>query len=276
MRFKTSHERIFVCSLELSTDKRLIEDIPDDEKKRIAAEKRRNYKKENQAKLSEQNRQYYKNNIEKIKKYREENRERIRIRAAEFRKNHPDIAKARDERSRNKDREKGRERSRSWKSRNKEKIRDYSKKYLKQYYKENQTEILQRSKDYYKNHKKERRAYFKKRQKEDFLFYVSCRVRSLVSDSLRKKKYTKRSKTYQMVGCSFEELMIHLGPKPEGKTHIDHICPCSQAQNEEELVKLQHYSNLRWISAEENLKKSDNRTPEGEILCNRLLNREWL
>jgi hypothetical protein len=70
--------------------------------------------------------------------------------------------------------------------------------------------------------------------------------------------------------------MIHLGPKPIGKVHLDHICPCAQAKNQEELIKLQHYSNFRWLSAEENLSKSDNWTLEAEQKCRELLDRDWI
>jgi len=66
-----------------------------------------------------------------------------------------------------------------------------------------------------------------------------------------------------------------LGPKPEGDYHLDHICPCAQAQNEEELIKLQHYSNFRWLPAKENLIKSSNRVPEAEEMCKTLLGRDW-
>jgi hypothetical protein len=69
--------------------------------------------------------------------------------------------------------------------------------------------------------------------------------------------------------------MTHLGPKPEGDYHLDHICCCAQARNEEELIKLQNYTNLRWMSAKENLSKGDNWTEEGAALCLKLLGREW-
>lgn len=79
-----------------------------------------------------------------------------------------------------------------------------------------------------------------------------------------------------MLGCSYEELINYLGPKPEGKMSLDHICPCAQAQNEEELIKLQHYTNLKWMALSENCSKNDTWTPDAEEMCRKLLRREWI
>jgi hypothetical protein len=48
-----------------------------------------------------------------------------------------------------------------------------------------------------------------------------------------------------------------------------------QGKSAEEISKLFHYSNLRWTTPEENLRKSGNQTEEGLILCKKLLGREW-
>ena len=73
-----------------------------------------------------------------------------------------------------------------------------------------------------------------------------------------------------------EEFLIYVGPKPEGGYDLDHICPCAQSNSEEELIKLQHYSNFQWLLEKENEIKSDKWTPKGEELCRKLLNREWI
>ena len=42
------------------------------------------------------------------------------------------------------------------------------------------------------------------------------------------------------------------------KVEIDHRIPVSQATTtEEEMLKLNHYLNLQWLTREDNLKKSD-------------------
>jgi len=107
------------------------------------------------------------------------------------------------------------------------------------------------------------------------LFKLACITRSLLCNSFKSKGYKKNSKTAQLIGCGFEEFMAYLGPKPYEDAVIDHICPCSQAKNEDELSRLQHYSNLQWLTASENMSKSDNKTSEGEFMCMLLLHRYW-
>jgi hypothetical protein len=101
---------------------------------------------------------------------------------------------------------------------------------------------------------------------------IRCRLRTI----FKRNSYSKKSHTHELLQCSYEELQKHLGNKPDGEIHLDHICPCAQAQNEEELIKLQHWSNFRWLEASENESKSDNWTEEGEQKCRELLSREWI
>jgi hypothetical protein len=108
------------------------------------------------------------------------------------------------------------------------------------------------------------------------LYKLICKLRSLTNKALGRYGYTKRSKTAQILGVDLETAQHHLGHVPEYKHHIDHICPITQAQNEEEAIKLCHYTNLRYLPTEENLQKSDRKTPEGEEMCRKLLDREWI
>jgi hypothetical protein len=85
-----------------------------------------------------------------------------------------------------------------------------------------------------------------------------------------------QSKTLKFIGCTFEKLMEWLGPQPTTDAQIDHIVPCAQAQSEDELILLQHHTNLQWLSREENLEKRDNATPDGLLLCEVLLGRPWI
>jgi hypothetical protein len=77
--------------------------------------------------------------------------------------------------------------------------------------------------------------------------------------------YTKRSKTNDILGIDFDGFKKHIESKfAEGMNwenrelwHIDHIIPISSAKTEEEVFKLNHYTNLQPLWAEDNYKKSD-------------------
>jgi hypothetical protein len=135
-------------------------------------------------------------------------------------------------------------------------------------------------KKYYNSNKeklnKHRNSYQIKRKKIDNIFKLRYNLCSLIRNSLKCKGFKKNSKTIKLLCVTLEEFAIHLGSKPDESYQLDHICPCAQAQNEEELIKLQHYTNFRWLKAEDNLAKLDNKTPEAEEMCCILLNREWI
>ena len=79
--------------------------------------------------------------------------------------------------------------------------------------------------------------------------------------SIKRKGYSKKTRTYEILGCSFEDFKLYLESKFEswmtweihGKYNgefnygwdIDHIIPIDSALNEEDLIKLNHYSNLQ-------------------------------
>ncbi len=123
--------------------------------------------------------------------------------------------------------------------------------------------------DYAATHKQEKaitdRAYEKKRMANDPLFALSKRIRNSIRQSLRNGKYPKHNGTYEILGCTIEELFAHLENQfIEGMSwdnrelwHVDHIYPVSKAINEEHLLQLNHYTNLQPLWAEDNLKKGD-------------------
>jgi len=90
-------------------------------------------------------------------------------------------------------------------------------------------------------------------------------MRARTAKAIRDQGYPKKSKTSEMLGCSWEELIIFLSSKfVDAMTwenrhlwHIDHIIPLASATSEEELIKLNHYTNLQPLWAADNLRKSD-------------------
>jgi hypothetical protein len=132
-----------------------------------------------------------------------------------------------------------------------------------EYARANRDRVVERKRQWYEQNKdsvKGRVAenHRKKMASDDF-YRSRHTLRGVVSGAFTRKGYTKRSKAYDLLGCSYEEFMAMNGLDPNvgipDGHHIDHIVPCSMARNIEELEKLQHYSNLRIVKAEVNLAK---------------------
>jgi len=93
----------------------------------------------------------------------------------------------------------------------------------------------------------------------------SKNIRDLIGRTFRDRGYNKNSKTAQILGCSFEEFKIHIesqfkeGMSWENRSewHIDHIMPVSMAKTYDEVVRLNHYKNLRPMWAYENKSKGN-------------------
>lgn len=170
----------------------------------------------------------------------------------------------------------------------------------KKWYSKNREEIISKSKEKYRDDIKNRdkrkssALKYRKRNKEKCNLYYrrwasnnKRRPLAVLESRLRASFYYRLRwsiKPNKYTGCSLEELRRYIeslfqeGMSWENKEewHIDHICPCSQAQTEGELISLQHYTNLRPMWAKENIKKSDSPTEDGIKMCRILLKREWI
>jgi len=172
--------------------------------------------------------------------------------------------------------EKVKEQNRLYRIKNKEvfkenyiKNKDEVSKKSKLYYLKNSEYIRNKSKKYTIDNKDKinvyRNNYNKKRKLIDPLFKLRCNIRSLIGCSIRIKGYSKKSKTYQILGCTFEDFKVHLEKQftkgmnweNQGQWHMDHIYPVSLAKDEEELIKLNHYTNFQPLWAIDNLKKGN-------------------
>jgi hypothetical protein len=111
--------------------------------------------------------------------------------------------------------------------------------------------------------KKYQKNYMSNRRKTDILFKLSDRLRSRLYGFLKKNCINKSNETFGLVGCTPQELKIHLEEKfaqgmswdNQGKWHIDHKIPLSSAKTEEELYNLCHFTNLQPMWAIDNIKK---------------------
>jgi hypothetical protein len=101
--------------------------------------------------------------------------------------------------------------------------------------------------------------------KNDPMFALIGRVRARLNEVFRINGYTKRSKSQEIIGCSYEFLRGYIESKfVDGMTwenrnlwHIDHIIPLSSAKCEMDIIKLSHYTNLQPLWAEDNQRKGN-------------------
>jgi hypothetical protein len=140
---------------------------------------------------------------------------------------------------------------------NNDKKKEYDQKYYETY------KIIRK-----KNNKKNRNIINKKdrdRYSNDYIYNITRRVRRRLHGFLKTQNITKKNTTFEIIGCTPEFLKEHLEQQfVDGMTwenrsewHIDHIIPLSSANNEEEIYKLCHYTNLQPLWAEDNLKKGN-------------------
>ena len=149
---------------------------------------------------------------------------------------------------------------------NKERIKEHN----QRYYVKNKIHLAENMKEYYSINKEQinkinteyMKEYQKKRKQIDPLYRLSKRIRDSVNQSLKKKHTYKNNTTVNIIGCSFNQLKEYIESQFEpwmnwnnmgGKVikepntywDIDHIIPISSAKTEEEVIQLNHYTNLR-------------------------------
>ena len=177
--------------------------------------------------IIEYQREYNQNNKEKRKKYLKENKEKISKKGKEYyQKNKESIIK----------------RSTEYREENKEK--------RKKYREENKKKINE-----------QKREYYRKRKKYDTIFKIKERIKDIIRKSIKNNGYTKNSRSFEILGCSYEDFKEHIESHWEdwmnwdnyglynGKENCgweyDHIIPVSSAKCEEDIYKLNHYSNIQ-------------------------------
>lgn len=115
--------------------------------------------------------------------------------------------------------------------------------------------------------------YRKNRMASDPLFRAKIDARNVIRKAISKGGWTKKARTYEILGCSYEEFKEHIeslfvdGMSWENRDmwHIDHVIPLSFAENEEECLMLNNYINLRPLWIEDNQEKSDTIVVETDL-----------
>lgn len=132
-----------------------------------------------------------------------------------------------------------------------------------------------KNKEYFSNYRqnnKERKTELnrinqKQRKNTDPLYKLRVSIRSNVNNTFKRgtNQFRKHARTETILGCTIEEFIKHIESKfTEGMTldnhgewHFDHIYPVSLATTEEQIIKLNHYTNFQPLWAEDNIAKGN-------------------
>lgn len=95
-------------------------------------------------------------------------------------------------------------------------------------------------------------------------------ARQMILSAFRYVGSKKNAKTYEIIGLNagkFEQWLRDVSDvKPETHdVHIDHIIPISSAQSHDEVLALSHFSNLQWLSHDENIRKRNKKIKQCDL-----------
>jgi len=196
----------------------------------------------------------------------------------EYNLRNPDVAKKAQKKYRENNIDKCRERSRNYVERTN---------YNKIWYENNKERKIESDKAWYENNKEKksissrkwqeknkeqykdwRNNWTREKRENDYLFRLKENLKSSIRKSITEKKFRKKSSTVTILGCSFDELKIYIEAKFENWMNwnnygiyngefnygwdLDHIIPISSAKSEEEIIKLNHYTNLQPLCSKTN------------------------
>jgi hypothetical protein len=174
----------------------------------------------------------------RLSKFREENREKLRLRSREHFKENSDKINARNKVRYHDNIEWEHERS-------------------KKYRQEHLEEEYLRNKSYKDKHRDRLNArdsaYQKHRRDTEPLFKLICNIRASIKSAYNNKGYTKKNKSQEILGCDWNKFEQHLNDNLYGFTiediglDLDHIIPLSTATTEEEILRLNHYTNFQLL-----------------------------
>ena len=163
-----------------------------------------------------------------------------------------------------------------WRKNNKDKVNSIERKsYNAKWRESNKEKIAQQVRSYYLKNKEHLRSVgkqtritnYNKKIKEP-LFAIKESIRSNIRRTFTNKGLKKNTNTESILGCSYFEFKLHLESKFKpwmnydnyGKYNgelnygwdIDHIIPISSAETEEDVLRLNHYSNLQPLCSKVN------------------------
>lgn len=195
----------------------------------------REWNKKNREKKKAQNKKYRETHKEQIKechkKWREKNRDRINEKSREKYKENPQLFYERKKKYVENNREKVQQQNHNYKIKNRKKCTDYA----------------------------------REKRHNDPRYRLSSNLNSLIGQYTRGKGYKGDKSIREIIGCDIDFFIEHLKSRfIEGMTlenygewTIDHIIPISMAKTDEDLERLNHYTNLQPLWASDNYRKSN-------------------
>lgn len=107
--------------------------------------------------------------------------------------------------------------------------------------------------------------YLRERRKRDPVFAMAASIRRRIQKILVKRGCDKKSRSTLIIGCNWHEFKDHIerqflrGMSWDNRNlwHLDHIIPLASAKTADEVVALNHFTNIRPMWAKDNIRKSD-------------------
>jgi hypothetical protein len=164
--------------------------------------------------------------------------------------------------------------NKEWRDKNKEKWMEGYKKYASyDHVKEKQKEYIKLYHiDWKKNNPSYHNEYQKTLKQKNPLKKLSHHISTNINNYIKQFVESKNNSTLNIIGLkTWDEFRNHIesqftegmnwGNYGQGKNnetwHIDHIIPISLAKTEEEVYKLNHYTNLKPMWCSDNIRKSN-------------------
>ena len=157
--------------------------------------------------------------------------------------------------------------------------KDYFKKYseensykyketFKKYYQNNKIKYQNKQREYYRNNsdkvKEYNKQYKQEKKKNNELYRKQCYISKRIRDVFNHKGNCNYKTIESIVGISCKDLYNYLLKTFKNnygcnynceEVHIDHIKPLANVETMDDLMTLNHYTNLQLLTPEDNMKK---------------------
>lgn len=177
------------------------------------------------------------------KELRIKNLEKNKLYFQEYYKENKDLIKNNQKVRYNEDKSKKIEYQKKYSEINKDKIKEYK----KEYYIENKESINEYKREYQNN-----------RRKNDPIFKLKYSINRMIRRSLKVKGVLKSSKSVDILGCDIQSFKLYLENLFTGEMSwenygtfwdIDHKIPLATAKSEDDVIRLNHYTNLQPLNS---------------------------